>query len=531
MDMRSRNSVLRPSALLLLLGAFACLAGCAARAADSSDPRRVGRDIALRRAGRLRSHDHAQGGRAEADDRDLDPSPRRASRHFGATLVTHEVEEDYETPEGALLRETYSVTGAEASDSEARVQDGKLIVTTHTGGTTHVTETAWDPEVLGPEAQMRRMRESGFPVGKGVAFKEYMREINKIVTSTITIEGRETVTIAGKPRELYKGTELTDALPGVAAHVWLDETGDELKCVTSDGLEEVLATREQALAAVTSPNQTDLATLSVIVSNVKFDRPDLVTEALYRIEGRVENLKLEDRRQKIEKQGPGWVLLRVKALGDAAAPAAEKPGPEYLAASAYLQSDDPDIQRMARDNVSPDASPAVKARQLAAWVSGYITKKDYNVGFASAKETLLSREGDCKEHSLLLAALLRAAGIPSRVAVGVVYANGLFMSHMWTEAYLDDWTALDATLCGGNVVDATHIKLAVSAMDGPTPDDAALIVEAQAQQNLKINVLEFKAAPAQEASLTPPNAADAESRRQVRDGREPSGAWKIQDEG
>jgi transglutaminase-like putative cysteine protease len=269
--------------------------------------------------------------------------------------------------------------------------------------------------------------------------------------------------------------------------------------VTNDGFEEICVTREEALGAVTSPDQTDLATLSVIVSNVKFDRPDLVTEALYRIEGRVENLKLEDRRQKIEKQGPGWVLLRVKALGDAAEPSAEKPGPEYLAASAYLQSDDPDIQRMARDNVSPDASPETKARQLAAWVVRYITQKDYNVGFASAKETLFSREGDCKEHSLLLAALLRAAGIPSRVAVGVVYANGQFMSHMWTEAYLNDWTALDATLSGGNIVDAAHIKLGGSAMDGPTPDDAALIVEAQAHQNLKINVQEFKAERAPEA--------------------------------
>jgi transglutaminase-like putative cysteine protease len=483
---------LRPSALVFLLGAFVCLTGCAARAADSTI-----RDewAVMSLSGVQIGYDHTIARKV------AEPQPVIVTSTFsemrikdlGATLITHEIEEDYETPQGALLLATYSVTGAEASDSEARVEDGKLIVTTHTGGTTHVTETAWDPEVLGPEAQMRRMRESGFPVGKGVTFKEYLREINKVVASTITVEGRETVTIAGKPRELYKATELTDALPGVVAHVWLDETGDELKCVTNDGLEEVFATREQALRAVTSPDQTDLATLFVIVSNVKFDRPDLVTEALYRIEGRVENLKLEDRRQKIEKQGPGWVLLRVKALGDAAEPSAEKPGPEYLAASAYLQSDDPDIQRMARDNVSPGASPAAKAKQLAAWVSRYITKKDYNVGFASAKETLLSREGDCKEHSMLLAALLRAAGIPSRVAVGVVYANGQFMSHMWTEAYLDDWTTLDATLSGGNVVDATHIKLGASPMDGPTPDDAALIVEAQAQQNLKIKVLEFKA--------------------------------------
>ena len=99
---------------------------------------------------------------------------------------------------------------------------------------------------------------------------------------------------------------------------------------------------------------------------------------------------------------------------------------------------------------------------------------------------------------MLLAALLRAAGIPSRVAVGVTYADGLFISHMWTEAHLNDWTAFDATLPGGSAsaVDATHIKLASSAMDGATADDATLLVEGQAQSNLKILVLEFKAEPA-----------------------------------
>jgi len=183
------------------------------------------------------------------------------------------------------------------------------------------------------------------------------------------------------------------------------------------------------------------------------------------------------------------VLLRVKALADAAEPAAEKPGPECLAASAYLQSDDPEIQRLARDNVPPSATPAVKAKYLADWVFRNITKKDYKVGFASAKETVLSREGDCKEHAMLLAALLRAAGVPSRVAVGVTYSKGQFFGHMWTEAFLNDWTALDPTLLKGEVVDATHIKLVASAMDGPAAG-ASFISLVQAFDKLKINVQE-----------------------------------------
>jgi transglutaminase-like putative cysteine protease len=245
------------------------------------------------------------------------------------------------------------------------------------------------------------------------------------------------------------------------------------------------------MAVAASPDQIeDLAKRFAIASNVKFERPGAVKEALYRIEGPTDRLTLEDRRQKIEGRGPGWVLLRVRALGDAAEPSAEKPAPKCLAASAYLQSDDADIQRVARENVSPGALPAVKAKQLAAWVFGNITKKDYNVGFASAKETLLSREGDCKEHAMLLAALLRAAGIPSRVAVGITHSQGQFFGHMWTEAFLKDWTAFDATR-PGDVVDATHIKLVASTMDGPAAD-AAFIALAQAFDKLKISVQEWR---------------------------------------
>jgi hypothetical protein len=490
MNMRSRNPALWSCALILLLGALVGLTGCAAPAAEPLN----------RESWDVISMSGARVGYAHAITRKVaEPEPEIVTsiftelrlKRFGATLDFHTAEEYHETLEGALLRATSSQSGALASESEAKVQGAQVIVTTHTGGTTHVTETAWDPEAIGPEAQSRKLRKSGFPVGKGITFKTYLLELHKVVTSTITIEGRETVTIAGKPRELYKAASVMDALPGIVTHEWLDETGDTLKSVTNiaGGIETLRATREEALGAATSPDLIeDLEKRFTIVSNVKFDHPAAVKEALYRIEGALERLEFDDRRQKIEEQGPGWVLLRVKALADAAELSAEKPGPECLAASAYLQSDDPDIQRIARDNVAPSTAPAMKAKQLAAWVFRNITKKDYQVGFASAKETVLSREGDCKEHAMLLAALLRAAGIPSRVAVGVTYSEGRFFGHMWTEAFLNDWTALDATL-PGDVVDATHIKLVASTMDGPAAD-ASFIALARAFDNLKINVQE-----------------------------------------
>ncbi len=86
-----------------------------------------------------------------------------------------------------------------------------------------------------------------------------------------------------------------------------------------------------------------------------------------------------------------------------------------------------------------------------------------------------TREGDCSEHAVLLAAMLRADGIPSRVASGLLFADAfagqqeIFGYHMWAQALLEVdgrlvWVDLDGTLPPAHKTDATHITLAVSDM-------------------------------------------------------------------
>ena len=65
-----------------------------------------------------------------------------------------------------------------------------------------------------------------------------------------------------------------------------------------------------------------------------------------------------------------------------------------------------------------------RARILRQTARRHITHSTLATGFASASETVRSREGDCTEHAMLLAALLRADHIPSRVCTGVVYSEG-----------------------------------------------------------------------------------------------------------
>ena len=115
-------------------------------------------------------------------------------------------------------------------------------------------------------------------------------------------------------------------------------------------------------------------------------------------------------------------------------------------------------------------------------------------------------QGDCTEHAVLLAAVLRGAGVPARCVSGLVYADqfagrqGVFGYHMWTQAWLDpdgagpraaQWTDFDATL-PGVAYDATHITLGVSDLNqGVMDNDMAAMLPLLG--NLEIEVLEASA--------------------------------------
>src|SRR5262249_13057871 len=146
----------------------------------------------------------------------------------------------------------------------------------------------------------------------------------------------------------------------------------------------------------------------------------------------------------------------------------------YLASTSMLKSDDPRIKALVEE-ATKNAGPGkpTRAEAMRAFVHRYITTKDLDVGFASASEVARTRHGDCTEHGALLAAMLRADGIPARVVSGLVYVEqedgkGIFGYHMWAQALLEKngnptWMDLDGTLPIG-AFDATHIALATSAL-------------------------------------------------------------------
>ena len=80
-----------------------------------------------------------------------------------------------------------------------------------------------------------------------------------------------------------------------------------------------------------------------------------------------------------------------------------------------------------------------------------IGDKHYRNGFDLASQVAQSLEGDCTEHAVLNAALMRANGFPTRVVLGVIIILGeqgaMAAGHAWNEIFYDDrWQVRDATL-------------------------------------------------------------------------------------
>lgn len=148
----------------------------------------------------------------------------------------------------------------------------------------------------------------------------------------------------------------------------------------------------------------------------------------------------------------------------AAASGAQAPA-DALEATPWLQSDHPRLQALARPIARLEIGPARKMELLAAKARPYLGTIDFT-GHYSALETLSRRRGDCTEAAVLLAALGRAAGIPTRVANGLVYSReryhgvgNVFIPHSWTLAWIDgQWRSYDLAL---DAFDSSHIALTV----------------------------------------------------------------------
>jgi transglutaminase-like putative cysteine protease len=298
--------------------------------------------------------------------------------------------------------------------------------------------------------------------------------------------------------------EMTSVVP-VIMDEWIDRSGDAWKTASKVSFVMMTSIRMPKEKAIEiSSENFDIAFSTVIKPNLAFERPQEVQRVTFKLSGispdRIKDFPFDDGSQKIEEVGKDYVIIQTKSQIFSEKEAISIPVEEeelhmYLKPTSFCESDDPGIQRAAKEIVGEENNSWRAAKKISEWVKKEMTP-NYDVGFATAKETLKNRKGDCSEHTVLTVALCRASGIPSRAAVGIMSAQGIFAYHMWPEVYVGRWIGLDSKWLavdkksGEYYTDATHIKFGRSLLDENIFKEMAQAISEIVGQ-LKLEILDY----------------------------------------
>lgn len=347
--------------------------------------------------------------------------------------------------------------------------EGRLFVVSETKtGTTETKRIAvggdvwspvmalWMPATVGP--QRRRVTHPVFfPESLGVS---------GIVTE---YRAGNTLKLASGRMPVQRLNFYPDGDPARLTTLSFDESGQVLqqeKRVFGGVLRIRKATADQALTASRESVDVDVLSLIPIEGNLGRTNVQRVVELQLAVtDGAIEDLPVTAQ-QSVRRISASQLAVTLSLPDpDRLLPSRIGSVPaEFLKSTRWMPLDDPALQKMAMLGAGATADAGLICRRLETHVYRQLRRAPFETSLLTADEVARSRRGDCTEHAVLLAALMRIKGIPSRVASGLVpVARGYgFQGHTWVEARLGDtWVSFDSAAPTNQI----RIKLADSSLD------------------------------------------------------------------
>jgi hypothetical protein len=350
--------------------------------------------------------------------------------------------------------------------------DGKFDVVSEVGGAKQTRILVWPAGALLAEGQRLAALRIELTPGTKVRELAFQPESLEAVEVESTVGASEDVDLPDGARTLTRIEQIIH-LPDAATTTvsWVDADQTVLKLampLMGYDLTMLACSRKCAQA----PNQTaDILTHALVHAPVALSTDELqrgvtLTLSATKAGALLQFADTDEQHASATAQG---VVLRIEPIGkgnaiaDAPSGREVKPAAADSQPNAWLQSDAPEIRKLAREGSADAKTPREQMQALEQFVRRYIRTKDLSVGYASALEVAKKPEGDCTEHAVLLAALGRALGIPTRVVDGLAYTDHyagvehVFVPHAWVQAFIEGrWQSFDAALHG---FDAGHIAL------------------------------------------------------------------------
>lgn len=391
-----------------------------------------------------------------------------------------------ETPTGEILRlEVQTNTGQTILKTAGDVKNGVLGLRIEANGQVQRQDVKWSDDVRGPYGAELSLSRQKMKPGESRDVKTFLPDLNKVCISTLKAVDLEEIELGrrGDKRKLLRVEQTVAEVEGgvrkehpeMTSTLWVDDSGQILKSHSSMlGGTDFFRTTKEGAAAGTFADPFDLLAAS-IVPTARIASPEKSRSLTYRVTLEDEDAATVfpvDARQQVKiGKSKSDATVSVQSLGPVDGAAMPAPGPEFSRPNPLINSDDARVMSHARKAVGRETDPWNKAVAIETWVAKNLKEKNFGVAFNNAADVARNLSGDCSEHSVLVAAMCRAEGIPTRCVVGLVYVEdkGGFGPHMWNEVYVNNrWVAIDAAFHQTRV-DATHIKFSDTSLDGVSP--------------------------------------------------------------
>ena len=299
----------------------------------------------------------------------------------------------------------------------------------------------------------------------------------------VAMKGKEVVTLGGKE---FTALRVHSTTPMGSFTSWETETGGLLKAEMPLGMvmvreepaiaQNLSSTQPEfkvvgtatAVAATVSPTYkppSDFALATALTVEKPIENPREITALSMKVSGISDKERaISDSRQRAlaipEEMGAYFYSVRAEKFDAETAvslPISDSALAPYLQSGPYLDIGDSGIKETAAKIRGEERNSYKVAQAIRKWIHDAM-KPDYTIGVPRSCTDVLKRpRGVCRDYATLFAGIARAAGIPTRLAGGITYAQGKFFYHAWVECWVGKWVPFDATLAQ-DFVDATHVK-------------------------------------------------------------------------
>lgn len=278
----------------------------------------------------------------------------------------------------------------------------------------------------------------------------------------VTCSRQETLNIAGKD---ILCNMLETHLGSIKTQAWVDQQQEVVRVVTPFGFTLERIDPKVAYAPAKPDEQADM--IRNLAVRVKGSMPEGDVARLRLRFGGVDASALppNDLWQSRAEGSDVYALRQATYPPPTIITLSPEDRAEALASDIMVNAEHEAIRKASAEIVGDATDDWDKAQRIYAWVYKNLEKLSV-LSVPTALEVLRTKQGDCNEHTVLFAALARAAGLPTRIAIGLVYSDSVdgFGYHAWPEVFVGNWIPMDPTL-GQALADASHLKLLNGGID------------------------------------------------------------------